>query len=403
MKRTALRWIAGASAIVFLTGIQAARRPRYGGELRVEMRATPRTLDPVEADPDALLLSGAVFETLVRLNDRGDPEPWLATSWSHDTARKYWVFAARTNAILHDGSVWSPKPIEVSDAKPIDEILREMSRPKNAIVIRAADGSLIGTGPFRVTRWDAGKSAMLVAHDGYWGGRPYLDSIDIRMGRELADQAADLQLGKADVIEGQPGAKKQAAPLTEVLALAIDARAGDAVREAVALSIDRAAIHNVILQKQGVASAALLPQWLSGYSFLFSAERNVARAKQLVPAPVTLAFSYDAKDPVIRAVGQRIEVNLREAGVTTRVSATAADMRLLRLPVTSRDPMFALEDMAGILKLPVSPINPGSRAYDVERALLDGYRVIPIVHLPKIWSLSPRVRGWPKLADVWLE
>lgn len=399
MKRTALRWIAGISAIVFLTGIQAARRPRYGGELRVETRAAPHTLDPADADLDASLLNGAVFETLIRLNDRGDPEPWLATAWTHDAARKCWVFTARANVMLHDGSVWSPKPIEISDAQAIDEILREMSRPKNAIVIHAADGNLIGTGPFKIARWNTGKAATLTAHDGYWGARPFLDSIEIRMGRELPGQAADLQLGKADVVEGQPGAKKQTAPLTEVLALQVDARVADVVREAVALSIDRTAIHNVILQKQGVVSGALLPQWLSGYSFLFWTERNLARAKQLVPAPVTLAFSYDAKVPVMRAVGQRIEVNLREAGINTRVGTTAADMRLLLLPVTSRDPLFALEDMTAVLKTPLT----NSRPYDAERALLDGYRVIPIVHLPKIWSLSPRVHGWPKLVDVWLE
>jgi hypothetical protein len=79
--------------------------------------------------------------------------------------------------------------------------------------------------------------------------------------------------------------------------------------------------------------------------------------------------------------------------------ANAGDVRLVPLPVTSQDATIALEDMAAILKMPVSGSNP----YEMERALLDGYRVIPIVHLPKIWTLNPRVRNWPRLADVWLE
>jgi peptide/nickel transport system substrate-binding protein len=188
MKRTALRWIAGVSVIVALGSIHAARRPRYGGELRIEMRAAPVTLDPAEAEPDAaLLVTGAVFETLIKLDDRGDPRPWLAASWTHDAARKCWIFTTRANVVLHNGAPWSPSPIEAPDDKPIAEILREMSRQKNAIVIHAADGSLIGTGPFRIARWDSGKSATLDAHDSYWGGRPYLDSVDIRMGREYAD------------------------------------------------------------------------------------------------------------------------------------------------------------------------------------------------------------------------
>jgi peptide/nickel transport system substrate-binding protein len=399
MKRIALRWIAAVSTIAAISALQGARRPRYGGELRIEMREAPRTLDPAESDADALLFSSAVFETLVKLNNHGDPEPLLATSWTHDTARKCWVFTMRANVALHNGTIWPAKPVEISDAKPIEEILRELSRPKNALVIHEPDGTLTGTGPFKIAKWEAGKTATLVAHDAYWGGRPYLDSIDIRMGREYAEQAADFQLGKADVVESQITAKKPNTPSNEVLALQFDARVSDAIREAVALSIDRSAIHRVILQRQGEPSAALLPQWLSGYAFLFSAERNVARAKQLMASPTNLTFSYDAKDPVLRSVAQRIEVDVREAGITPRTFQGSADMRLVRLPVTSRDPMIALEDMAAILKQPITATVP----YETERALLDGNRVIPIVHLPKLWSLSSRVHGWPRLADVWLE
>jgi peptide/nickel transport system substrate-binding protein len=398
MKHTALRWIAVISALVSVGSTQAARRPRYGGELRIEMRGAPRTVDPAEAAPDGLLLTGAVFETLVRLDDHGDPQPWLATQWTHDAARKRWVFSPRTNVVLHNGAVWAPSPIEVPDDKPVEQILREMSRPKNSIVIRAADGSLAGTGPFRIARWEPGKSATLTAHEAYWGGRPYLDSLDIQMGREYADQAADLQLGKADVVEGSITSKRTAVKTTEVLALQFDSRVPDAIREAIALSIDRSAIHSVILQKQGAASSALLPQWLSGYSFVFETARNVARARQLVPPQTALAFSYDAKDALIRPVAQRIEVNVREAGIMMR-PANTPEVKLVRLPVTSQDATSALEDMAAILKMPLSGSNP----YEMERSLLDRYRVIPIVHLPRIWTLSPRVRNWPRLADVWLE
>ena len=64
----------------------------------------------------------------------------------------------------------------------------------------------------------------------------------------------------------------------------IDAR----VREAIALSIDRAAIVNFILQKEGEPAGGLLPQWSSGTAFLFSTVADVVHAKelsaQIVPA-----------------------------------------------------------------------------------------------------------------------
>jgi hypothetical protein len=165
------------------------------------------------------------------------------------------------------------------------------------------------------------------------------------------------------------------------------------------LSIDRAAIHGVILQKHGEPSAALLPQWLSGYAFVFAADRNVARARQLITGTTALAFSYDSKDPILRAVAQRIEVNARDAGIALRPAPGASDVRLVQLPVASRDPMAALEEMAAILKSPA----PSGSPYEAERALLSGHRLVPIVHLPKAWTVSPRVRNWPRLADVWLE
>ena len=52
MQRTLLRWIAAASALLAASAaigsLNAARRPRYGGELRIELRAALKTLDPLE-------------------------------------------------------------------------------------------------------------------------------------------------------------------------------------------------------------------------------------------------------------------------------------------------------------------------------------------------------------------
>jgi hypothetical protein len=369
-------------------GAQAARRPRYGGVLRVETRAA-------EA-----LLEGAVFETLVRFDEHGDPQPWLATSWTHDPGRKKWVFAARPNVVLHNGAPWSPRAIEVADDRPLLAILRDLARPSAAV--RGEDGA--GTGPFRMEN-----PARLVANDLYWAGRPYLDAVEIQTGRALRDQAIDLEAGKTDVAEilptesrrmKQKGLAISSTQPMETLALVFEnARVPDAAREALVLSIDRAAINNVLLQKQGEASAALLPRWLSGYSFVFPAVRNVGRAKQLGSLP--LAFGYDRQDSLLRPIGERIAVNASEAGIALRNAAGAADVRLVRLAITSRDAVSALEDLAAALKIKLPAVE--SEPYEIERDLLSGYRVIPLVHLPQVWATGGNVRNWPRLVDVWLE
>jgi peptide/nickel transport system substrate-binding protein len=402
MKLTSLRRIAFTSFALVLASADAARRPRYGGELRFEMRAIasgPESLDPA-------VFEGAIFETLVRLDERGLPMPWLATSWKHDEARKRWVFSPRANVMLHNGAVWSPGPLEFPDDKPIDQILRELARGKNAVIVRSEDGAIAGTGPFRVDHWEAGKNATLVAHDAYWGGRPFLDSVRITMGRALRDQTVDLEVGNADVVESalRPRGIGYTSAPAQVFALQFEERVPAAVREAVGLSIDRMAINNVLLQKTGEISGALLPRWLSGYSFLFSTERNLARARQLAPGTV-LTFSYDRQDPLIRAIAERIAVNASEAGVTLRPAAGPGDVRggdvhVVMFTVTSRDAWTALDDITAFVK---SPFKAQGNLYEAERSLLVDARLTPLFHLPQTWAMSSRVRNWPQLADVWLD
>jgi MarR-like DNA-binding transcriptional regulator SgrR of sgrS sRNA len=343
----------------------------------------------------------AVFETLVRLDENGKPQPWLATSWTHDVPRKRWVFAARPHVRLHSGMLWTPasSSLEVPDDRPIEQILREMARPWNAIVIREADGTLTGTGPFRVARWESGKSATLVANEEHWKGRPYLDSVEIQMGRDLRDQTQDLQLGKADVSDASVGTADESRT-EETLGLVFDTpRSTPTLREAVSLSLDKVVIRRVLLKGHGDVTGALLPQWLSGYSFLFDSKRDVARARQLAAGSPPLTFAYDRQDAVLRSIGERISVNATEAGISLRPGNGQADVRLVMIPVTSRDELAALADIAVVLKVPFSF---ATAPYDAERALLDGFRVVPLFHLARSWSLAPRVRSWPDLPNVWI-
>lgn len=405
MRRTTSRWIAAASFLVVLgslsSSLDAARRPRYGGTLHVETSAS-------EADAKTEL-AGLEFETLVRLDDRGQPQPWLAESWTHDAARKRWLFMPRANVTLHNGSRWEPAggAIAVPDDRPIERILSDLARPGNALSM--------GTGPFALAKEEAGKPVTFAAHGTYWGGRPYLDSIEVQTGRSSQQQALDLELGKADVIEvpltdlrrlRQRNARLVISRPTEVLALVFDpARAiPPAVQEAVALSIDRVAIQNVLLQREGEISAALLPQWLSGYSFVFRAARDVPRARQLATGAAAITLAYERSDTLGRSIAERIAVNANESGLSLRLApGSEGDVRLVRLRITSTDPETALADLAVQLKSP--PPMPDT-LYNMEKALLGGGRVIPLLHLPVAWQVSPKVHGWTgnrRWEDVWLD
>src|SRR5258707_7059644 len=100
MRRILLLSIALVSAML---APEAARRPRYGGTLRIEMRSATQSPDAADWP-----LSGLVFETLVRLDDKGAIQPLLATSWTHDATRKRWIFTPRPGVMLHNGVAWEP-------------------------------------------------------------------------------------------------------------------------------------------------------------------------------------------------------------------------------------------------------------------------------------------------------
>ena len=267
---------------------------------------------------------------------------------------------------------------------------------------------------FAVTHWEAGRRAVYAADENAAGGRPFLDTVEIEMARPLRDQSIDLELGRTDMVELGPSelrrqpARREVWPSAPVrlVALVFSPRVEDArVREALALAVDRAAIHNVLLQRQGEVSAALLPQWLSGYAFLFPAGADAARARTLLaglPAAVR-AISLGVEDAAERPIAERIALNARDAGLAVSVvpRAAGADARLVEVRIGSSDAALALAGAAASLGLP-EPARAASpeALYAAERALLEGFRVIPLFHLPDVYGVNPRVKGRPGIAPL---
>jgi len=307
---------------------------------------------------------------------------------------------------------------------------------------RNADGTFADPGPFRLAEWEPGKHATLAANDDYPGGRPFVDAIEIQMGRGAKERLVDLEVNKIDFAEipaeqsrraAERGMRVSASQPDELVALVFvpgrPAAAIGRIREAVADSIDREAIVNFILQKEGEAAGGLLPQWSSGTAFLFSTSRDVQHAKelwsQIAPSP-RISLGYDSTDPQEQSIAERVAVNAREAGITMAVEPIPAaasergktDARLIRLAMASRLPRTALANLAEVLSplagveddpLP-DPATP-EQIYDYEKSMMGSFSVVPIAWVPQVYGLSARVRDWKApgpgenwpLADVWLD
>ena len=177
------------------------------------------------------------------------------------------------------------------------------------------------------------------------------------------------------------------------------------LREALALAVDRSAIHTVLLQRQGEISGALLPQWLSGYAFLFPTQADLGKARGL--AAGARAITLSVPENSARPIAERIALNARDAGLSVLIAApgAAADVRLVELRVSSLEPARALAGLAAALGLPEPQQADSPEAlFAAERALLEGFRVIPLIHLPDAYGVGPRVKGAPGITPLgeWL-
>lgn len=480
MKRLLLQLFAISSLVLLAAAAYGGSRPRYGGTVRILLHDRVLSIDPLgdEDHPAARdRMAALAFENLTQIDAQGRLRPGLASSWHADQSKRAWQFRLRL-ANFHDGTVLTAADVVASLSKSnpawkysaadrqtvaietpyaIQQMPELLALPRYAIVKRQADGNnpptLIGTGSYKLNQWQAGEHAQFTANEDYWGGRPFPDSIEFQMGATLRDQLMDRQLGSFAATElsvdqirnvEQNNQRVMLSRPADLLALVflqpesggrpgrkpVDAR----VRQALGLTINRAAISNVIFQRKAVPASGLLPQWLTGYEFMFSGVADMNRAKELradaaayvVISPISLA--YDFADPLARLAAERIAVDAREAGITVQPYAEShinskaarssmnADAVLLRVPLQSLDPSVALAARMDDLGLPlenVPAILGASRPEDlleIERKLLESNRVLPVAHIPQVLWLNSTAHNWQQelngawnLDQLWME
>jgi hypothetical protein len=439
-----------------------------------------------------------VFERLVALDNYGRFQPVLATEWSHDGSNKRWRFLIRAGVKFSDGTPLGaedvvaalqpllPAPQQISlsgnaiviqSSVPAPDLLEQLASGRNFIYRVLAGRTLAGTGPFvlgevpiggrqsteqnpgspraetsgAATSPGRGGHLYFRANQEAWCGRPFVDSIEVTLGVPPLRAMFDLQLAKADLVELVPELVPRAKqanlrvwisePVT-LYGLRFDdsqnAASDVRLREAFLLSLDRGTMANVLLQKQAEPAAALLPQWLSGYAFLFSVDTNLERAKELRRAlPVQeaagaapLRLRVDPAGDLAKLLGERVAVNARQAAILVEVIARPVPRAGGATPASSDPPagvhLFAwhysslsahaeLDSLFAAYNLTEpSEVNTTStdheQLYARERRVLESRRVLPLIVQAESVGLGANVRDWMPagwgewhLADVWLE
>jgi peptide/nickel transport system substrate-binding protein len=473
----AISCLSVAAQLFLASPVPAATHPRYGGTLRVEVHAPSASLDPRKWQVGSLdaaadeKMAALVFERLVALDNCGRFQPGLATEWSHDGSSKRWRFVIRAGVKFSDNTPLNAEDV-VAALQPLLPATEQISASGNAVVIQSsaavpdlleqlasgryfvyrvlANGALAGTGAFVLGDAPAGH-LYFRANEDAWSGRPFVDGVDVTLGVPPLRAMFDLQLGKADLIELSPDLVPRAKQanvrvwISEPVTLyglrfddAQSAASDVRLREALSLSLDRGSMANVLLQKQAEPAAALLPQWLSGYAFLFNVDTNLERAKELrrglppneAGGAEPLRLRVDPAGDLGKLLGERVAVNARQASIVVQIIARpvpragaastastnpASGVHLFAWHYSSLSPRAELDSLFAAYNLTEpQEVNVTStdheQLYARERRVLEDRRVLPLIMQAESVGLGASVRDWMParwgewhLADVWLE
>ena len=230
---------AGMEGVAFA----ANERVQAGGTIRVGLPAGGSLEPYLLNDGGALALAGIPGEYLTFTNPKGQVVPWLAVSWKANKDATEWVFQLRKGVKFHNGQTMTSKDVVASmkqyvgakesnaglspffDAAGVSAVGQYGVRFKlkssigvfpyllsqttyQAIIQRASDaakpgqwvkGGMVGTGPFKLKSLVEKRSAELVRHTAYWGGRPPLDGVKVTYFTGSAPLVLALRGGQIDL------------------------------------------------------------------------------------------------------------------------------------------------------------------------------------------------------------
>ncbi|RJE87018.1 ABC transporter substrate-binding protein [Paenibacillus sp. 1011MAR3C5] len=185
-----------------------------------------------------IALRAGVTETLVRLNEKMEVSPWLASAWEAKDERT-WSFTIRDGIAFQDGTKLDAAAVKASfergmeDSEALSAGLKlqameangqelifttkephpafptELVHPTASIVSVAAEKKLgkeafnkapVGTGPFKVVQFIPGQEITLDRYDGYWDGTAKLSAVKFLFNGDANVRTLAFQSKQADIV-----------------------------------------------------------------------------------------------------------------------------------------------------------------------------------------------------------
>ncbi|CAI3788702.1 Glutathione-binding protein GsiB [Pseudomonas sp. MM227] len=288
-----------------LTNAARTDTPVSGGTLIYATDREPTCLDPhVAGDMPQVFLAQQVLDSLVSMDAEGHIGPWLAKSWEISPDGLTYTFHLRDDVRFTDGTPFNAAAVKANldhmanpktQSSTAGGYIRQYQRtdvldsytaqvhlatPYAAFLEVLAQGFLgiespeallrsrdvncespVGTGPFKVVRWDRQSQVVLERNPQYNSAPPtarhqgpaYLERIVWKFIQEPSVRFASLQAGEVDVIEALPPESHEAARRNPDLQLIIAQRPGNPTNGT--LNIRRAPFNDIKVREAFVRSA----------------------------------------------------------------------------------------------------------------------------------------------------
>jgi peptide/nickel transport system substrate-binding protein len=236
-----LKIVLAALAISFTFCVVPANAASEPGTITLVLAQEPVDLDPNNntRNIEGSVLMRNIVETLTERNPVDSSiMPRLATSWKQIDANT-WHFVLRPGVKFHDGKdfnadaaifsvkrLYDKKIISTTrdkffagfkmDCKALDNLTLEIKTDQFQPLLPALMGLMamcspsmpdkasrqpVGTGPYKLTKWDAGTQIILERFDGYWGKQAQVKKAIYVWRKESAVRASMVLIGEADLAQ----------------------------------------------------------------------------------------------------------------------------------------------------------------------------------------------------------
>ncbi len=343
---------------------------------------TASDLDPISRGR-VFQVTEKIMSRLVRPDMDGKPSPDLALSWSANAAATEWTFKLRSGVRFHNG-----KPFTATDAA---YSLRRVQDPKLDSPARAAIGMVsridvvdpltlkftltgsfadlpliltdyrlmvipdgsgdtikstgIGTGPFKLEKFDPQGTSVLVANTDYFDGAPGVARMEI-IGIPDAQARFQALLGKQiDMMQGLTAQQKtlldrmggyavQEIPTGNWrgIVLRTDMKPFDdvRVRRAVRLAVDRRAMLNLAASGAGTVGCDTPVGPRDMYRWTDTCAPDVARARALLaeagfPNGLDMELNVSTIEAVWPAMAEAFQQQVAAAGIRVKIVQVPTD------------------------------------------------------------------------------